>query len=522
VAQGAEVSAVIDEVTVLKDVVDSQSKQIEEQSQRISDLLVELRILRNGLFGRRRESIHPDQLQLFEGDLAPMEETEEVALPARTVTRKKKGHGRGQFPAHLPREEIRLVLPEAERCCPDCGDDMQAFGEEVCERGHIVPVKLVVHRYLRTKYACKKGHAVKTAPMPDGVVEGGKYEASVYAHVAVAKYGDHLPLNRLQGIFKRHGVHLPRQSMWDMLVRMDQLVAQPVLRQMRTELLQEDVLHADETPVTFRLEGAKGTKTGYIWGWRSLRERGSSKVLIEFKTSRARAGPRSFLGDWDKTLLTDGYSGYDEVTATNGIARAGCWVHARRKFKDALDAGIKSAALVLRPVQRLFWIERAIKKRAEARELDWEGLVELRRDVRRRRSMRLVNQIHAIGQQLSTLRSTLPKSALGKALRYLANQKAPLDLSISDARLPIHNNDAERDLRHIAVGRKNWLIFASERGGAVASRIYSLMLSCKEAGVDPESYLEDVLSRVSTTSDKDIAELTPWAWAAALRKETSS
>ena len=478
--------------------------------------------MRNGLFGRRRESINPDQLQLFEDDIALAAETEEIELPARTVTRKKKGHGRGKFPAHLPREEIRLDLPEGERCCPDCGDEMRAFGEDVCERGHIVPAKLVIHRYIRAKYACKKGHAVKTAPMPEGVVDGGKYEASVYAHVAVAKYVDHLPLNRLQGIFKRHGVKLPRQSMWDMLVRMDELVAQPVLAQMRSELLQEDVLHADETPVTFRLEDAKGTKKGYIWGWRSLREREISKVLIEFKTSRARAGPRKFLGDWGKTLLTDGYSGYDEVTAANGISRAGCWVHSRRKFKDALDVGNKSSALILRPMQRLFWIERAIKKRAKARGLDWEGLVGLRREVRQRRSMRVVTQIHAVGAKLCRLRSTLPKSPLGKALTYLSNQKDPLDLSVSDARLPIHNNDAERDLRHIAVGRKNWLIFASERGGAVASRIYSLMLSCKEAAVDPESYLEDVLGRVSTTASKDIAELTPWAWAAAHRQEAGT
>jgi len=522
VAQGIESAVAVDEVAVLKEVVDSQSQQIEELSGRIKELLDELRIMRNGLFGRRRESIHPDQLQLFEGEVAPPEETEEVDLPARTVTRKKKGHGRGQFPASLPRTEIRLDLTEAERCCPDCGDVMQAFGEDVCERGHIVPAKLVVNRYLRTKYSCQKGHGVKTAPMPDGVVEGGKYEASVYAHVAVAKYGDHLPLNRLQGIFKRHGVRLARQSMWDMLVRLDEIVAQPVLKQMRAELLQEGALHADETPVTFRLEDAKGTKTGYIWGWRSLRERGNSKVLIDFKTSRARAGPRQFLGDWNGTLLTDAYSGYDEVTAANGIARAGCWVHVRRKFKDALDGGTKSAALVLRPMQRLFWIERAIKRRAEARGLDWEGLVELRREVRQRRSVRMVDQIHAVGRHLCTLRSTLPKSALGKALTYLSNQQAPLGLSVSDARLPIHNNDAERDLRHIAVGRKNWLIFASERGGAVASRIYSLMLSCKESGVDPESYLEDVLGRVSSTADKDIAELTPWAWAAARREEAGA
>ena len=117
------------------------------------------------------------------------------------------------------------------------------------------------------------------------------------------------------------------------------------------------------------------------------------------------------------------------------------------------------------------------------------------------------------------LRATVPKSALGKALKYLSNQAAPLSASVDDPRLPIHNNDAERDLRHIAVGRKNWLVFASERGGAVASRLYSLMLSCKEADVDPEAYLADVLGRVSSTSAADIAKLTPWGWAAARSNE---
>lgn len=502
-------------MTVLKEVVDSQAKEIAEKSQRIDDLLAELRLWRNGLFGRRRESLHPDQLRLFDDDTTDDDELEEVEIPAHKVKRKKNGHGRGHFPAHLPREEIRLDLPKDEQCCPECGEQMRAFGEDVCERGHIVPARLSVRRYVRIKYACAKGHAVRTAPMPDGVVDGGKYEASVYAHVAVSKYGDHLPLNRLQGIFKRYGVNLPRQSMWDMLVRMDELVAQPVLRQMRSELLQEDALHADETPVTFRLEEGKGTKTGYIWTWRNLRERGPPKVLIEFKTSRGRLGPKAFLGNWAHTLLTDGYSGYDDVTNTNGITRAGCWVHARRKFKDALDSGNKTAAVVLRPIQRLFWIERAIKKRAKAQQLDWNGLVELRREIRARRSKGLVEKIHEVARKLGELRATLPKSVLGKALTYLSNQRAPLFVSVDDPRLPIHNNDAERDLRHVAVGRKNWLVFASERGGAVASRLYSLMLSCRESGVDPEAYLTDVLGRISSTASTDIGRLTPWGWAAA-------
>ena len=155
---------------------------------------------------------------------------------------------------------IELDVPETERACPDCGKAMRAIGEDITERGHVVPAQIVVRRYVRKKYGCPDGHAVKTAPAPEGVIDGAKYEASVYAHVATAKYADHLPLHRLEGIFKRHGVHLPKQTMWDMLVRIDELLAQPVLRQMHKEILEERVLHSDETPVAMRVEDGSGSR----------------------------------------------------------------------------------------------------------------------------------------------------------------------------------------------------------------------------------------------------------------------
>jgi transposase len=392
---------------------------------------------------------------------------------------------------------------------------MRAIGQDVTERGHIVPARIVVRRYVRAKYACPDGHAVKTAAAPEGVIDGAKYESSVYAHVATAKYADHLPLHRLEGIFKRHGVHLPKQTMWDMLVRVDELLAQPVLKEMRAQLLSEAVLHSDETPVTVRLEDGGGSRTGYAWGWRNLRGVGPSKVLIEFKTSRSRDGPLDFLEDWSGLLIMDGYSGFDEVVRRNDIVRAGCWAHARRKFKQALDVGTASAAYVLAPIQRLFALERALAQRAERMKMTREELVELRRRVRARRSARLVKIILERAGELSLQRSTLPKSKLGKALVYLDRQREPLSTFLDNPQIPIHNNDEERDLRHIAVGRNNWLIFASERGGQVACRLYSLILSCKQAGVDPEVYIEDVLGKLSTTKASDIASLTPWGWAAA-------
>lgn len=504
-------------IAVELDLANERIVALERENRILRDELV---LLKQGLFGRRTERIDPGQLGLYLNSAQP-----ESALPTDSATvaeapaaaraKTDSGHGRARFAEHLPREVIELDVPKTERACPDCGKPMRAIGEDVSERGHMVPARIVVRRYVRKKYACPDGHAVRTARAPEGVIDGAKYEASVYAHVATSKYADHLPLHRLEGMFKRHGVHLPKQTMWDMLVTIDELLAQPILRQIHKELLAESVLHSDETPVTMRVEDGSKSRQGFAWGWRNLHGTGPSKVLIEFKTSRSRDGPLGFLKDWSGTLITDGYSGFDEVIRANGIVRAGCWAHARRKFKQALDTGAASAAYVLVPIQRLFAVERALTARAERRSMDRAAFVELRRRVREQRSAKILASIHARADELSLQRSTLPKSQLGKALGYLDRQRGPLSTFLANAQIPIHNNDEERDLRHLAVGRKNWLIFASERGGRVACRLYSLILSCKQAGVDPELYIEDALGRLSTTKAADIASLTPWAWAAA-------
>jgi transposase len=504
-------------VTVARD-IEAKLEQLIEANEALARenkiLREELTLLKRGMFGRRSERLEAGQLDIFGDDAEPP--PVKTAELAESKPKKKPGHGRAPFPAHLPREVIELDVADSDRQCKGCGKLMQRIGEDVTERGHIIPARLVVKRYVRPKYACPDGHSIKTADLPDGVIDGGKYEASVYAHVATAKYCDHLPLHRLQGIFKRYGEPIAKQSMWDMLVRVDELVAQPVLEQMRKELLDEDVLHADETPVTMRLEDGKGTKNGYAWGWRNLRRPDEpSRALVEFRTNRGRDGPKQFLGGWGGTLIIDGYPGYDEVIRTNDIQRAGCWAHARRKLKDALDAGSESVAPLLALVQGLFAIERPINERVLAGEITRDEQLELRRAARNAKSRDTVAAIYVEADRLEGLRSTLPKSKLGKALGYLMSQRAALSVFLDDPRLPIHNNDSERDLRHLAVGRKNWLVFGSQRGGEVACRIYSLVLSCKQCGADPEAYIEDVLMKVATTPASEIASLTPWAWQAA-------
>lgn len=483
----------------------------------------EVALLKYGLFGRKTERLDHGQISLFAGDEADQQmPADAVPADAKAKKEKRKGHGRAPFAPHIPRETIELDLATEDRACPSCGKEMRAIGEDVTERGHMVPAKIVVHRYVRKKYACPDGHAVRTAQAPEALIDRCKYEPSVYAHVATSKYCDHLPLHRLSGIFKRHGVHLPKQTMWDMVVKVDELVAQPVLKQMRKELLESPILHADETPVRVRNEGGKGSTQGFVWDWRAPGGDEPDKTLVKFTLSRSRHGPKKMLGKWGGTLIIDGYTGYDEVSRENGIRRAGCWAHARRGFKQAVDLKIQDAESVLVHIQRLFWLERAMKRRVESHGQKTADLIELRRRVRAERSQVVIDRIFRVALAVDSKPSTMPKSKLGKSLGYLFNQKEPLSVFLEDPRIEVHNNDAERDLRHVVLGRNNWLVFASPRGGEVASRLYSLVLSCKHAGADPEAYLEDVLGRVSTTPATEIASLTPWAWAKARQSEANS
>ena len=185
-------------------------EQLQRDNLKLSD---ELAPLIKRFFGRLSERLDPDQLALFEGALeAAKAEAAKASPKARGKKAPRKGHGRPVFPDHLPRQVIELDVPESERTCTDCGQEMECFGEEITERGHIVPAQLLVKRYVRKKYSCRDGCCVKTPALPGSLVASVKYEPSVYAHLATAKYGDHLPLHRLSGIYKRYGLKLPKST----------------------------------------------------------------------------------------------------------------------------------------------------------------------------------------------------------------------------------------------------------------------------------------------------------------------
>lgn len=484
------------------------------------DLTERVRELLEKRFGRSSEKFDPDQLRLF-AELAvgaqteekPEEPEETVEVPSHT-RRKHKGHGREALPAHLPRILHDCDPPESERICSCCGKPLVRIGEEITERGEYIPARLVVNRYVRGRFACPEGHdGVRVGDLPPALIDKAKYEVSMYAHLVCAKYADHLPLNRLNGIFKRHGLSISTSLMWSMIERVAELL-EGVARQMKLELLAQSYLGADETPITVLIPGQKGSKQGWIWTY--LSRIGERKLAIfVFTISRSRAGPNGFLADWKGGILqADGYGGYDDLGRRADIVRAGCLGHVRRKFKDALDSSRIHAARILLEIGRIYRIESALKKRRQARGLDHEEFVELRCLVRGRRSRRVMERIEQIARSIIAEGRTLPKSPLGKAIDYMLNEWPRLLVFLDHGEVEPDNNDVERAIRHVAIGRKNWMFAGSEKGAQAAALLYSIVSSCKALGIDPEAYIADTLRAISTTPISQAASLTPWAWAA--------
>jgi transposase len=418
------------------------------------------------------------------------------------------GHGRAPFDPKIPRETETREIPADKRKCTTCDELLVEIGEDVCERGHVVPVTVTVRRWVSKKYGCPHGHMIMTAEgAPQGLVDRAKWTTETYAFVVVAKYGDHMPLDRLEASLKRQGVDLPKSTMADMVQVVGERVA-PILDQAKKELLEASHLQADETPLDYAIDGQRGTKQGYLWAWRA-----GEKLLFEFDPTRKGNTATQFLGAWRGTLQTDGYQGYDAVVAKNDIIRAGCWSHTRRKFNLAADLKSEDAQRMLALIARLYWLEAATRKRARRRGLGAAEAKDLLRRVRDRRSRRMAERIKTFRDELALKPEIVPKSPLGKAVIYMGNQWPALVRFLDDPEIEIDTNAIERAIRPIALGRKNWNFAGSTRGAVAAARLFSIINVCKALDIDPYAYLVDVLEQVSPHAD--FARLTPWAWAKA-------
>ncbi|MEI8166771.1 MAG: IS66 family transposase, partial [Chloroflexales bacterium] len=458
------------------------------------------------LFGKKSEKFDPAKYEFFgqpfaetaeeaKAEEAPEAEAETEAPEAQAP---KKGHGRRPIPQDLPRTRVEHDVEEGEKVCPDCGAAKVRIGEDVSEVMDYVPASFHVIEHVRPKYACKacQGHVVQ-APAPERPFDKGLPGAGLVAHVAVCKYCDHLPLYRLESVFARHGVDLSRKTLCGWMLALAVLL-DPLARAMRQAVLQSAVINTDDTPVPVQQKGK--THRGYLWVY--LGDADHPYTLYDFTWTRGREGPLAFLEGYEGYLQADAFSGYDELYVKKPIVEIGCWAHARRYFFEARESDPVRAHTAMARIGELYKIE------ARARELSADE----RRALRRQET---VPRLEALRQWLGENDpQVLPKSPIAKAIGYATNHWEALTRFPSDGNLAIDNNAAERALRPVCVGRKNWLFAGSLRGGKAAATIYSVTQSARRNGLDPFVYLRDVIELLPSSDHRKIAAFFPDNWKA--------
>jgi len=498
-------------------IAQEQVKVLREHNARLKseneDLKRRLDAYCHRLYGKRSEQVDPAQLALAFAELAKQDAADAAAKEAEAeaapeadsgdpVPEVKKpaprpGHGRAKIPEHLERERIE-TRPSPEECfCAGCKVEKVEIGTEVSEQYEVVPAVLKVIQHVRVKMACPKcKEGVVIGPPAAKIVDKGLAGPGLVAQTIVAKFQDHLPLYRQAQIYARMGAPLTDSTLLSFINQGAALLS-PIAEAVFREVLAGPFVHADETPVTMKLL-PRGTKKAYLY---TCTDR--EQVGFRFATGRSKEGPIEMLGTYSGFVHRDAYAGYIEAMKRGGATWVACWAHVRRGFHEALKTDPEGASKMLAMIQLLYRVE------ADARELDDAA----RQQARAERSVPLLERIKT--ELAEQARTALPSGALGQAVAYAQNQWPALIRYVEHGMLAIDNNAAERALRPIAVGRKNWLVAGSEEGGHRAAILYTLVGSCKLLNINPLEYLRDVLTRVSTHPSSRVAELTPKGWKAA-------
>ena len=484
--------------------VRSLAGAVKSQGLKIAQLEARIAKLRRMQFGQSSEKLarEIEQLELELDELHEDDGARTTERPASIQALAEKPY-RKPLPDHLPREE---EVHEPCCTCPNCGGAMRRLGEDVTEVLEYVPASFKVIRHVRPKLSCRVCETIVQAPMPSLPIERGRPGPGLLAHVLVAKYADHLPLYRQSGIYAREGVDLERSTLAGWVGRAAALL-DPLIAALRREIMTSDVIHGDDPPVPVLAPGLGKTKTGRLWAYvRDGRPHGDERppaAAYFYSPDRKGEHPQLHLKSFKGILHADGYAGFNAVFDGGQVTEAACWAHVRRKFFDEHETGSPLAKEALDRIGALYGIEANIRGKPP----------DERRQCREQQSLPLLADLKA------WLDATLPKlsgkSDLAKAIRYTMSRWEALTRYLHDGRIEIDNNAAERSIRGIALGRKNYLFAGSDAGGERAAAIYSLIETAKLNGLDPEAYLRHVLTRIADHKINRVAELLPWKWTAA-------
>lgn len=457
------------------------------------------------VYGRSSERVVDPNQKLFfpelfaaaaeKGGAEGGEEPEEEKAPRR----KRKRGGRRPLPENLERRRVVLPPVPEDGKCPGCESGLVKIGEEVTEELDYQPGRFFVNETVREKLACKScEEGVYIPPLPPRPIEKGRPGPGLLAHLVVSKYGDHLPLYRLEQIFARSGVELSRTTLSSWVGAISELL-EPLVKEMKRQLFESPLIQSDDTGMRVQDPAIPGKcRKGFCWAYTVP----WGEVLYDFTLSRSRDGPLEFLKGYRGFLQADFYSGNNEVLRVEKIVLIGCWAHVRRKFHEARFQSPHRVREIIARIRELYAIERAAKD---------AGLAPgARAELRGERARPLLVTLKEKIQQLD--RTALPESPLRAATQYALRGWAALERYVEVGEAEIDNNSCEAAVRPLAIGRKNWLFVGAPQAGRRIEVLASLVTSCKRLGIDPYAYLRDVIERISTHPQSRIAELTPRGW----------
>ena len=500
----------------------AHAAEIHAKALHIEKLKMQLAVLRRARFGRSSERLERDieQLELLIGDLeADAAETEARAEAATATgrqarTRERKQPVRKPLPPHLPRE---VVTHDPPCTCPGCGSTVfSRVGQDEREVLEYVPSSFKVVRHVRPKLSCRACETIVQEPMPALPIERGRPGPGLIAHVLVAKFCDHLPLHRQAAIYAREGVEIDRATLADWVGAAVFLLS-PLAEAIGRHVRAGGVLHADDTTVPVLAPGLGKTRTGRLWVLvRDERPWGSAvppAAFYRYSADRKGVHAEALLGSCRGLLHADGYAGFERLympttpTGELALVEVACWSHARRKFYEVHHATASPIALeILQQIAALFAIESGIRGQPPDR----------RAAARQEHARPLLDQLRAYLD--AALAQISNKSTLAQAIRYTLSRWTALSRYVGDGRLEMSNNAAERAIRPLVLGRKNYLFCGSDTGGQRAACLYTVVETCKLNGIEPQAYLTDVLGRIADHPSREIDALLPWHWTPAPRR----
>jgi transposase len=467
------------------------------------------------VFGSSSETLDPKQMELLSGadlgkDLAPTgNEVEKIQTVSPCSKAKKLKVRRPRLPEHLPVVE-QVLDPLEVQAAPE---NWKQMGEEVCEQLDYQPGKFYRLRLVRRKYVSRtnKERAPLIAPLPAMLQERCLATAGLIAHVITAKYCDHLPLYRQEQIYRhRYGVELSRQTL-DGWVMMAAESLQPIYEIIRTGVMGGGYVQVDETPIRYLDPGQGKTSLGYLW----TSHRPKAEVCYQWEPSRAadclkKIIPASFQG----VLQCDGYAAYPSFNQSreSPLVLAGCWAHVRRKFFEAHESGNRDAVLILRLIGRLYQVEEQLRTQKAGPALC--------QALRVWQAVPVLNRIKTILLHWKIRHRHLPQSNMGKALDYALKQWEGLVVYTQVGQVQIDNNGVENAIRLTAIGKKNWLFIGHKKAGQHSAILFTLVENCRRLGLDPQTYLREVLTRLPNATNHNVHLLTPKALAPQLQAKT--